>query len=1056
METNKNNLITMFVQHRVAPNLLMIILILAGAWGLNKLRTQFFPSFETGYIVVSVIWTGASSEDIEEGITVPLEQELRTVDDLYEIKSSSSDGASVISLQFEEGIDMAMALDNVKDAVDTVTTLPESAETPRVKRAIHYDLISKLMITGDVDIDELRHWARDIETDLLSHGIAKIEISGLPEEEISIEVPNSKLKELNMTLAQVSKRISDQSKDVPVGKIGGDQVSKQIRGLSQKRKGSEFAQIPLVANPSGEFVLLGDVAQVERKNKRKEVTTFYKGKPAISLRLLRSDKSDSLEGAKILKDWLQGYRGKLPDGVELIVYQKQWELIEDRISILLENGIQGIILIIIVLFLFLNGRVAFWVMMGVPVSFLAALSILYFFGGTINMLSLFGLIMSLGIIVDDAIVVGEDAQTHYDRGESSLTAANGGALRMLAPVVASSMTTMAAFFPLMMISGIMGKILFDIPMVVICVILASLIECFLVLPGHLKHSFDGLHHARPSRAREYLDNKFNHFKDNIFRPLVTNAVAFRWTTIVAAIGLLVVVMSYWILGYMSFSFFPSPEGKRLYADVSFVAGTPKDAVVKFAAEVERALYETDKELGGDLVTTAVLALGRTSRTNDGNYSIGDQNFWLEVELVESDKRDVNNAKFLREWNNNVVMVSGIEKIALYAPRMGPPGKDLDAKVSGQPLNILKAAAEEIAENMKSYPGVSGVADNLPYGNEQIIFRINAQGQVLGLTSQEIGRQLRGAFDGYLVQTFQDGIEKVEVRVSLPEVERDRLATLSEFAIVLPDGNTASLATVVDLDSDRGYEKIQHSAGERAVHVTADVDTALNNSNKLIDAMKLDVVPDIEEKYGVNIAFEGKAREQNEALADMQIALVLSLIVIYIILAWVFGSYGWPLVVMCAIPFGLIGAVSGHIFMGIDMTILSLFGMFGLTGIVVNDSIILVVFYKELRQKGVPIDRAIVEAACQRLRAVILTSLTTIGGLIFLVFETSLQAQFLIPMAVSMAFGLASATFLVLLVIPAMLSVQESANILSRKIIGAGIDGIKIGVRAWLPKPADKK
>ncbi len=1055
METNKNNLITMFVQHRVAPNLLMIILILAGTWGLNKLRTQFFPSFETGYIVVSVIWTGASSEDIEEGITVPLEQELRTVDDLYEIKSSSSDGASVISLQFEEGIDMAMALDNVKDAVDTVTTLPESAETPRVKRAIHYDLISKLMITGDVDIDELRHWARDIETDLLSRGIAKIEISGMPEEEISIEVPNSKLKELNMTLAQVSQRISDQSKDVPVGKIGGDQVSKQIRGLSQKRKETEFAQIPLVANPSGEFVLLGDVAQVERKNKRKEITTFYKGNPAISLRLLRSDKSDSLEGARILQDWLQEYQAKLPDGVELIVYQKQWELIEDRISILLENGIQGIILIIIVLFLFLNGRVAFWVMMGVPVSFLAALAILYFFGGTINMLSLFGLIMSLGIIVDDAIVVGEDAQTHYDRGESGLTAANGGALRMLAPVVASSMTTMAAFFPLMMISGIMGKILFDIPMVVICVILASLVECFLVLPGHLKHSFDGLHHARQSRIRDYLDNKFNHFKDNIFKPLVTNAVAYRWTTIFAAIALLVVVMSYWILGYMSFSFFPSPEGKRLYADVSFVAGTPKNTVINFASDVEKALYKTDKDLGGGLVTTAVLSLGRTSSSNDGNYSIGDESFWLEVELLESDKREVNNAQFLREWQSNVVKVSGIEKFALYAPRRGPPGKDLDAKITGQPLNILKAAAEEIAENMQSYPGVSGVADNLPYGNEQIIFRINAQGQVLGLTSQEIGRQLRGAFDGYLVQTFQDGIEKVEVRVSLPEIERDRLATLSEFAIVLPDGNTASLATVVDLDNDRGYEKIQHSAGERAVHVTADVDSALNNSNKLIDAMKLDVVPAIAEKYGVTIAFEGKAREQNEALADMQIALVLSLIVIYIILAWVFGSYGWPLVVMCAIPFGLIGAVSGHIFMGIDMTILSLFGMFGLTGIVVNDSIILVVFYKELRQKGVPIDRAIVEAACQRLRAVILTSLTTIGGLIFLVFETSLQAQFLIPMAVSMAFGLASATFLVLLVIPAMLSVQESANILSRKIIGAGIDGIKTGVKAWLPKPDDK-
>ena len=1049
MQLESNNLVTTFVRHRVAPNLLMIIMILAGVWGLNKLRTQFFPSFETGYVVVSVIWTGASSEDIEEGITTPLEQELKSVDDLYEIKSSSEDGFSVISLQFDEGTDMATALDNVKDAVDTVTTLPESAEEPKVQRAIHYDLISKLMLTGNADVEELRHWAREIEAELLERGIAKIQISGLPEEEVSVEISNAKLKELNMTLAQVSQRIADQSKDVPVGKIGGGQVTKQIRNISQKRKGSEFEQIPLVANPNGKFVMLGDVANIERKNKRKEITNFYKGNPAISLSLLRSDKSDSLEGAEILKEWLPNFEEKLPEGIELIVYQKQWELIEDRISILVDNGIQGIILIIIVLFLFLNGRVAFWVMMGVPVSFMAALAILYAFGGTINMLSLFGFIMSLGIIVDDAIVVGEDTQAHYDRGESSLTAANGGALRMLAPVIASSMTTLAAFFPLMMISGIMGKILFDIPMVVICVILASLVECFLVLPGHLKHAFDGLHHAKPSKAREYLDNTFNNFKDNVFKPLAIYAVQYRWTTIISAICILVIVMSYWVMGYMSFSFFPSPEGKRLYADVTFVAGTPKEQVVRFASEVERALYKAESDLGGGIVTNAVLALGKTSTTRDGNTTIGDENFWLEVELVESDQRDVSNAEFLRTWQNNVKKVSGVEKLAIYAPKMGPPGKDLDAKITGQPLHVLKAAAEDIAATMRSFEGVSGVADNLPYGNEQIIFRINAHGQILGLTSQEIGRQLRGAFDGYLVQTFQDGLEKVEVRVSLPEVERDRLGTLSEFAIVLPDGNSVPLDTVVDLESGRGYEKIQHSAGVRAVHVTADVDSSVNNSNKLIQGMKLQTIPELEEKYGVTVSFEGKAREQSEALGDMQMALMLSLVVIYIILAWVFGSYGWPLVVMCAIPFGLIGAVSGHIFMGIDMTILSLFGMFGLTGIVVNDSIILVVFYKDLRQKGVEINKAIVEAACQRLRAVILTSLTTIGGLIFLVFETSLQAQFLIPMAVSMAFGLAASTFLVLLVIPAMLSVQESANIMLGKLTRSLISALKESKDAWI-------
>ncbi|THB73785.1 MAG: efflux RND transporter permease subunit [Gammaproteobacteria bacterium] len=1049
---DSSNLVTIFLQHRVAPNMLMFILILAGIWGLYKLRTQFFPTFETGYVVVSVVWTGASSEDVEEGITVPLEQELRSVASLYEITSSSADGLSTVFLQFEEGTDMATALDDVKDAVDTVTTLPESSELPRVQRAIMYDLISKLMITGDVDLQELRYYATDIENELLNRGIAKIDIVGMPDQEISIEIPNSKLKELNMTLGQVSARIAEQSKDVPVGKIGGDELNKQIRSLDQKRTMDEFGRIPLLADPSGKFVLLDNVANIMRKDKRNQVTTFYKGNPAITMSLLRSEKSDSLEGAKILQKWLPEYKKKLPQGVDIILYQKRWELIEDRISILVENGIQGIILIIAILFLFLSGRVAFWVMMGVPISFLAALAILYFAGGTVNMISLFGLIMSLGIIVDDAIVVGEDAQTHYDRGESSFGAANGGALRMLAPVFASSLTTISAFMPLMMVGGIMGKILFDIPMVVICVILASLVECFLILPGHLKHSFDNQHHKEPTKTRVYLDSKFENFRNDIFKPLVIKAIEYRWTTIVCVVSLFAVVMSYWNLGYHSFSFFPSPEGKWLFADVSFVAGTPKEDVEEFADHVQKALYKTDKKFGGGLVTSSVLSIGRTSPGNDGVFSIGDNNFWLEVEMVESDQRDVNNAEFLRQWRTYVNKAPGIEIYKLYAPKMGPPGKDLDAKITGQPLNILKKAAEKVATHMRSYPGVTGISDNLPYGNEQIIFNINAQGQILGLTSQEIGRQLRGAFDGYLVQTFQDGTEKIEVRVSLPEKETDRLSTLSEFAVILTTGNTVPLAAVVDLKSDRGYDKILHGGGKRAVNVTADVDKAAEDttSGEIIADMKRDFIPALEKEYGVDISFEGKAREQNEALADMMIALMLALIIIYIILAWVFGSYGWPLVVMCAIPFGLIGAISGHIIMGVDITLLSLFGMFGLTGIVVNDSIILVVFYKELRQKGVEVSKAIAEAACRRLRAVILTSLTTIGGLIFLVFETSLQAQFLIPMAISMAFGLAFATVLVLLVIPAMLSVQESSSAILSKLAEILRAELKQGVKAWLP------
>jgi len=834
------------------------------------------------------------------------------------------------------------------------------------------------------------------------------------------------LESLGMSLDNVGQRISELSRDLPAGEIGNDDTARQLRSLDQRRDAQAFSELPIKTDYAGGLLYLSDVATVERRPMRKQVSVFYQGKPAIEIELQRTENADSLDSAKILEQWLQDNESQLPKGVNIQVYDASWQLIKERMNLLLTNGIGGLILVIGILFLFLHGRVAVWVAVGIPVSFMATLFIMYLLGGSINMISLFGLIMALGIIVDDAIVVGEDGLSHYQSGEHSLEAAEGGARRMLAPVISSSMTTISSFLPLMLIGGTIGNILFDIPFVVICVIIASLFESFLILPGHLRHAFHKIHHAEPKPLRHWLDNKFNFFRDQVFRPIVVVAVKNRWVTISMAVALLIMCIGLLAGGRIHFTFFPSPEGTTITANARFTAGTPSSKVEHFLNHVNQALEITKQELGPELVEIAVTRLGSASTANSNGSAQTDERFGsIQVELVSPDHRDVRTTEFLRTWRQHITLPAGIETFTLSERRTGPPGSDIDVRLSGPEAETLKMAAHEIAESLKQYPGVSAIEDDMPYGQEQLIYRVKGQGEVLGLTANNVGRQLRAAFDGQLVQIFQDGDDEVEVRVMLPDSERNTLSTLENFMIRLPNGGSAPLTSVVDFEARRGFDVLRHTDSQLAIHVTATVDSSINNSNIILNDIQQTLIPDIISRYGVRVGYEGRAEEQADTMGDMKQGLLLAFILIYLILAWVFSSYGWPLVVMTAIPFGLIGALIGHWLMGIDLTILSLFGIFGLSGIVVNDSIILVTFFKHQRDAGIATDQAIINSATQRLRAVLLTSLTTIGGLTPLLFETSMQAQFLIPMAISISFGLMFSTILVLIVIPALLSVHES-------------------------------
>ncbi len=1018
---HKDDLLGIFAKHKVAPNLLMVIMILAGVVALIKLNVQFFPTFELDVISVSTSWSGASAEDVERAITLPLEQRLRSIDNLKEMSSSSAPGLSGITLEFDEGSDMILALDEVRKAVDDFTSLPQDAEQIRVSQTVRYESVARVLISGPDNLDDLRKLARQFERQLLDRGIDNIALEGLPKESIVISVPSEQMYNLGLSLSQIGSRVDQLSQDLPAGLVGENDGTRELRSLNQRRTPKSFNDLPIMGG-EGNRINLGDIAQIERRIKSGSETITLQNKKAAVLVLSRSENGDSLKSAEILQKWVDDVTPTLPPNVTVKVFSERWQLIKDRIMLLVKNGAGGLLLVLLILYAFLSTRVAFWVAVGIPISFMATLAVLYITGGSINMISLFALIMALGIIVDDAIVVGEDAQAHYDMGEDPLKASEGGARRMLGPVMASSLTTIAAFLPLMIVGGRMGNIMIAIPMVIISVIIASLVESFYILPGHLRHAFVGVHHAKPSGFRLWLDNTYEHFRDRKFRPFVALAIKFRWTTLAVGVGVFIFAVGLIAGNRVAWRFFPAPESTTVYANVRFTAGTGQQAVDKFLSKVEQSLLDTMDSFDEKVVDTYYVL--HSASSGQGRSIKGERNGSIYVELTAPDSRKTKNNQFISEWRKKVKIPAGIESFSIASRKMGPSRHDLEVRLTGDDPTQLKLAALELAEAIKDIAGVSAIDDDLPYGVEQLIYSLTPAGESLGLSIVDLGRQLRAAYDGVLLQRFQDGADEVDVKVQLPDYEKRNLTSLDKLPILLPDGRFVPLNSVASWSSKQGFEALRHAEGVLAVSVTADVDDEVNNASQITTDLKKSTLPDLAGRYGIEYSLEGSAASQREALGDMKIGVGVAFALIYLVLAWVFSSYGWPLLVMVTIPLGLTGAVLGHWLMGMDMTMLSLFGFFGLSGIVVNDSIILVMFYKHIRAKGMPINEALVEAACQRLRAVILTSMTTVAGLTPLLFETSRQAQFLIPMAVSIAFGLAYATLLILMVIPVMLSIYE--------------------------------
>lgn len=1012
--------ITAVTRHRVGADVLMIILILCGLYATAQLTVRFFPPFETNTIVATVVLSGSTTSEIEESVVVPLENSLRNVPDYKEITSYSRENSGTVILEFPDNVDIDKALEDVKAETEKVN-LPTEAESPNVWTAEWKIQVSRMTIVG-ATFAELRELTRRLENDLNALGIGKVEVSGLPTEDIDVLVDQRKLVELNMSLGQVAAAVRNQNSNASVGSVEGLGNERKVRADSKSSSLTELAELPITSSADGGVIRLRDIATLERKLNPNQVTLLYNGEPATMLVLYAPETGNLIEVAGKLNEWAEKQRAILPPNVRLIAHDEEWRNVQSRLDLLLNNGAAGMILVLIVLFTFLSFRVAIWVAAGIPVAMCGTLFVFYNAGGTINMISMFALIMAIGIVVDDSIVVGENAQYRFSRGDPPMRAVTSAAKKMFTPVFASAFTTISAFLPLFIITGPIGAIIFDIPLIICCILLVALVECFLVLPGHLYRAFAKRTITSAGFVRRNLDRGFEVFREKIFRPVATFAVRHATATFTACIMVLLMAFTMLTTGFVNYRFFPGAEGSIFYATVSFASGTPREEVEDYVDLIFTKLGTVDQQLdpAKELVAHAVAFVGKGGENDPSS----DNNARIMVELVDIDQRDISVNEFATAMREQLPLVPGINKLDVRAEGGGPPGRDVEIRLTAADISRIKPVAEQVKAALADIPGMSSVSDDTPFGKEEIIMELTPLGRSLNMSLEEVASQLRSALRGITIQTFHEGVDEVDLVVRMDNFDDGLIDTLY---LRLPSGDFAPMRDIVSWRTTQGFDQILHQSGLPAIVVSGDLDAdAPTTVGAVLAELEEGILAQLYRQEGVGYSYEGKNADEQQTAREMMTGMVLAVILIFIILTWVFNSWSMPVVVMLTMPMGVIGTILGHWVMGLTMTILSFFGMFTLMGILVNNSIILVDCFKALGVDNRDRDRydaAIVEAACQRLRAVVLTTLTTVGGLTPLMFETSLQAKFLLPMATSLCFGLAFASVLILLFTPACMSMH---------------------------------
>lgn len=1077
--TRADGLVTWFAGHHVAANLLMIFLLLAGTLSLLSITVEIIPEISIDTITVRVPYRGASPAEVEDGVILRVEEAVAATDGIKRLRSTATEGVGVVTLELDEDADNRQVLDDLKAAVDRIDTFPEETEKPIISEVVTRRQVMSIVVHGDQPIETLTAHAERIRDDLtVLDAISQVDIKGIPPFEISIELSEQAMRRYGLTFDQVAAAVRASSLDLPGGSVKTDGGEILLRTEAQRYRGPEFATIPLITGRDGAEVKLGDVATIRDGFEETAVSAVFDGDPAVLVQVYRIGSEGALDVTQAARDYLEEMRPLMPPGVSLSTWLDTSKILKQRINLLVRNARVGLVLVFICLALFLDLRLAFWTTMGIPISFMGGMWLLPYGDVTINMISLFAFIVSLGIVVDDAIVVGENIYSHLQRGDEPIQAAVQGVREMSVPVVFAVLTSMTAFMPLVLVDGSIGKIMRNIPLVVIAVLLMSLVESLLILPAHLGSKPNPNSLSAPlwrllrpvtaifGRVRQACIQGLEAFVHGPYHRLLEAAIEWRYLTAALAVVILLLSVGLVAGGFLRFTFQPDVDSDNMVAYLKMPQGTPDTQTARIGRHIAEAARqvatEYDRQRQGDSVINHIsVTIGSQPTSGGGGPTSagstsgnGSHLAEVNVELLEGESRGLASAEIMNRWRQQVGEVPGAVALTYNASLFGA-GAAVSVQLSHRDQDELIRAADALKAELAQYPGVFDVTDSFEPGKKELLLHLTDEGRALGANRLLLARQVRQGFYGEEVQRIQRGRDDVRVMLRYPERNRTSLGDIESMRVRLPNGAETSFAGVARVTESRGFAAINRVDRRRVVTVSADVDEGSANANQINDALRADVLPRLLADFpGLGFDFEGEQREQAETLGSLRTNFGVALLTIFALLAIPFRSYSQPLIVMSVIPFGFVGALAGHLLMDETLTILSFFGIVALTGVVVNDSLIMIDLINRERKAGISVDEAIRDSGKRRFRPIFLTTLTTFMGLTPIIFETSLQAKFLIPMAISLGFGIVFATALTLLLVPVIYRILEDIHQLMAPADEPTEEGAKSGAREGGPDRSD--
>lgn len=1049
-------MIRWFTENGVAANLLAGIVIIAGLFTASNIKLELFPDLDLDLVNISVPYPGAAPEEVESGIVELIEDRIQDVDGIKKMTATAGEGFGSVLVEVERGYNASDVSDKIKVRIDTIDNFPEESEEPTVEELLIRNEVISLAVYGDADVKTLKDLAEFIRDELnVRERITQVDIKGIAQFEISINVSELALRKYGLTFDDVVEAVRRTSVDIPGGSIRSRGGEILLRTTGKAYTGADFAAVPVLTASDGTILRVRDLATVDDGFVDDPLITEFNGQRAVLLRIFAVGDESALDIADRVQEFARTIDNDLPPGIQVEAFRDFTYYLKGRLQMLIQNGVFGLVLVLLVLTLFLRPSLAFFVMLGIPISFLGAIIFMPALGISINLASLFGFILVLGIVVDDAIIVGESVFTQFQKhGGPGVAASVAGTKRVSIPVTFAVLTTIVAFLPILTIPGFLGKFFYPIPVVVIACLVWSLIQSKLVLPYHLTlcnvggGGRDEINWLQ--RQQRKIADGLERFVERRYRPFLKKAIQFRYATVAAFVGILLIMFGALAGKHLPFVFFPPVPSDYIVAKLVMPEGTPPEQTTRALNQMQdglrKLIAETNEKGFGDPFDNAVVTVGAQPFEGSGGpmgdavQNNGSHLAEIAVELVKrEDLVDGGNIEVLsapnlaNRWRELIGPVPGVKELSFSANAAGAAGMPIDIQLAGRDFEALQAAAEAIKAKLGTYEGLFDIVDNYSSGKREIQLDILPSAEALGLRQSDLGRQVRAAFYGVEAQRIQRGRDDIKVMVRYPPDERRSVENLSDLRIRTPSGQEVPFDEVADFEITDGFSAITRVDRRRVINITADADKSLADlglikadlSGADAEAGAKGFLDQIVAEYpGVTWSFEGEAREQADIFKSLQQMTLIALFIIYALLAIPLKSYMQPIIVMIVIPFGLIGAIGGHIIMGQPMSILSVLGFVALAGVVVNDSLVLVDFINQERAAGKPLRLAIEEAGSLRFRPILLTSLTTFAGLLPVLFETSLQAQFLIPMAISLSFGVLFATFITLLLVPAFYSILE--------------------------------